>query len=72
VKLRYLLGFCLPIHVARSYVIILLGDTAHDPAHARVAVLLGIDFLRATICGLVIWRLRVRHLARARQQSIQS
>ena len=66
VKLRYLLTICLPIHVARSYVIILLGDTAHDPARARVAVLLGIDLLRAAICALVIWRLRVRQLARQR------
>jgi len=64
VKLRYLLAIGLPIHVARSYVIILLGDTAHDPARARVAILLGIDLLRATICALVIWRLRVRQLAR--------
>lgn len=67
VKLRYLLAICLPIHVARSYVIILLGDTAHDPARARVAVLLGIDFLRAMICGLVIWRLRARQLERQRR-----
>lgn len=64
VKLRHLLTICLPIHVARSYVIILLGDTAHDPARARVAVLIAIDFLRAAICALVIWRLRRRHLAR--------
>jgi uncharacterized membrane protein YdjX (TVP38/TMEM64 family) len=69
VKLRYLFAICLPIHVARSYVIILLGDTAHDPARARVAILLGIDLLRATICGLVIWRLRVRQLARQRDQA---
>lgn len=67
VKLRYLLAFSLPIHVARSYVIILLGDIAHDPARARVAVLLGIDFLRAMICGLIIWRLRARILERQRR-----
>ncbi|MBL9209866.1 MAG: hypothetical protein JNL92_05325 [Opitutaceae bacterium] len=66
VKLRVLLAVGLPIHVARSYVIILLGDTAHDPARARVAILLGIDLLRAMICALVIWRLRVRQRARQR------
>lgn len=67
VKLRHLLVYSLPIHVARSYVIILLGDTAHDPARARVALLLGIDFLRAMICGLIIWRLRARQLERQRR-----
>ena len=62
VKLRYVMLVVLPIYVARSYVTILLGDMGSDPSAEKLFILLGIDGLKAGICALVIWRLRVHHL----------
>lgn len=64
VGLGPLLVVCLPIYVARSFVVLLLGDAADDPG--RVAWLLGLDLARAAGCGLLIWWLRLRYLARKR------
>lgn len=61
VRLRYYLGVCLPIYVARSYVTILLGDMSNDPSRDKIIVLLIVDVLKVLICAVVIWRLRVHH-----------
>ena len=61
VKLRYYIGVCLPIYVARSYVTILLGDMGSDPTRTKIIVLIIVDVLKVAICALVIWRLRVHH-----------
>jgi uncharacterized membrane protein YdjX (TVP38/TMEM64 family) len=61
VRLKYLLVVCLPIYVVRSYVTILLGGMGAEPDTRRIVILLGIDALKAVICALVIWRLRVHH-----------
>ena len=61
VQLRYYLGVCLPIYVARSYVTILLGDMSNDPSSAKIAILIVVDVLKVGICALVIWRLREHH-----------
>ena len=61
VKLRYYVGVCLPIYVARSYVTILMGNMGNDPTKTKIIVLLLIDALKVGICALVIWRLRVHH-----------
>ena len=61
VKLRYYLGVCLPIYVARSYVTILLGDMSSDPSRTKIIVLVVIDVLKIAICAFVIWRLREHH-----------
>ena len=61
VKLRYTMLVVLPIYVARSYVTILLGDMGSDPNTEKLLILLAIDGLKAGICALVIWRLRVHH-----------
>lgn len=64
VGLGSLLAVCLPIYVARSLVVLLVGDAANDPG--RVVWLLGLDLARAAGCGLLIAWLRVRYLARQR------
>jgi uncharacterized membrane protein YdjX (TVP38/TMEM64 family) len=61
IRLRYYLGVCLPIYVARSYVTILLGDMSSDPTRTKIIVLIVVDVLKVLICALVIWRLRVHH-----------
>ena len=61
VRLRYYLGACLPIYVARSYVTILLGDMGSDPHRGKIILLLAIDSLKVAICAFVIWRLRAHH-----------
>jgi uncharacterized membrane protein YdjX (TVP38/TMEM64 family) len=61
VKLRYYFWVCLPIHVARSYVSIMMGDMSSDPSRKAIIVLLIVDVLKVVICALVIWRLRVHH-----------
>jgi uncharacterized membrane protein YdjX (TVP38/TMEM64 family) len=61
IRLKYYLGVCLPIYVARSYVTILLGDMSSDPSRTKIVVLIIVDVLKVLICGLVIWRLRVHH-----------
>lgn len=61
VRLKYYLGVCLPIYVARSYVTILLGDMSSDPHRNKIIVLVIVDVLKVAICALVIWRLRVHH-----------
>jgi uncharacterized membrane protein YdjX (TVP38/TMEM64 family) len=61
VRLKYYLGVCLPVYVARSYVTILLGDMTSDPTRTKIIVLVIVDILKVGICALVIWRLRVHH-----------
>jgi uncharacterized membrane protein YdjX (TVP38/TMEM64 family) len=61
VKLRYYLGVCLPLYVARSYVSILLGNMSSDPTRTKIIVLIVLDVVKVLICALVIWRLRVHH-----------
>jgi uncharacterized membrane protein YdjX (TVP38/TMEM64 family) len=61
IRLRYYVGICLPIYVARSYVTILLGDMSSDPSRTKIMVLIIVDVLKVAICALVIWRLRVHH-----------
>lgn len=61
VRLRYYLGACLPIYLARSYVTILLGDLGSDPHRGKIILLLAIDSLKVAICAYVIWRLREHH-----------
>jgi uncharacterized membrane protein YdjX (TVP38/TMEM64 family) len=61
VRLRYYLGVCLPIYVARSYVTILLGDMTSDPSRTKIILLIIVDILKVAICALVIWRLREHH-----------
>jgi uncharacterized membrane protein YdjX (TVP38/TMEM64 family) len=61
VRLRYYVGVCLPIYVARSYVTILLGDMSSDPSRTKIIILIVVDVLKVAICALVIWRLRVHH-----------
>jgi uncharacterized membrane protein YdjX (TVP38/TMEM64 family) len=61
VRLKYYLGVCLPVYVARSYVTILLGDMSADPTRTKIIVLVVVDVLKVAICALVIWRLRVHH-----------
>jgi uncharacterized membrane protein YdjX (TVP38/TMEM64 family) len=61
VRLKYYLGVCLPVYVARSYVTILLGDMSSDPTRTKIIVLVIVDVLKVAICALVIWRLRVHH-----------
>lgn len=61
VKLRYLMAICLPIHVARSYVTLLLGDLSTDPGKTKGLILLGVNGVMVAICAFVIWRLRLHH-----------
>jgi uncharacterized membrane protein YdjX (TVP38/TMEM64 family) len=61
VRLKYYLGVCLPVYVARSYVTILLGDMTSDPTRTKIIILVIVDILKVGICALVIWRLRVHH-----------
>lgn len=61
VRLGVLLGVCVPIYVARSYVTILLGNLSGDPSKLGLIVLLAVDVLKVGICAYVIWRLREHH-----------
>jgi len=61
VRLRVYLWIAVPIYVARSYVSILLGDLGTAPSRERLFILGGVEVLKAAICALVLWRLRVHH-----------
>ncbi|WP_146180251.1 VTT domain-containing protein [Opitutus sp. ER46] len=52
---------CLPIHVIRSYVSILVGDMGADPDGRRLVMLVAIEGLQIVICGVVLWWLRGHH-----------
>lgn len=60
-RLRVYFWIALPIHVARSYVSILLGDLGTAPSGTRLLILGGVELLKAAICALVLWRLREHH-----------
>lgn len=49
---------CLPAHVARSYIAILIGDLSSDPDGSQLLLLGGIYVVKLTICAYIVWRLR--------------
>jgi uncharacterized membrane protein YdjX (TVP38/TMEM64 family) len=61
VRLRTYFWVMLPIHVARSYVAIMLGDLSADPSRRALVILVAVDALKLVVCAFVIWRLRVHH-----------
>ena len=61
IPLRTYFWICLPIYVARSYLVIFLGDLSSDPSRSRLLILGGIYVLKLAICGYLIARLRKRH-----------
>lgn len=60
-RLRIYFWIALPIHVARSYVSILVGNLGTAPDRSQFLVLLAIEALKVVICAIVIWRLREHH-----------
>lgn len=60
VRLPVYFWVCLPIHVARSYVAILLGDWTSNPGKSRLLILAAIYAVKLAVCAYIVWRLR-RH-----------
>lgn len=61
IPLRKYFWVCLGIYTVRSYVTLALGDLGGDPSRAGIAWLVGILFLKLTICALLIRRIRRKH-----------
>lgn len=61
IPLRIYFWVCLPIYVARSYLVIFLGDYSTDPSVMQLAVLGGFYVVKISVCAYVIWRLRRRY-----------
>jgi uncharacterized membrane protein YdjX (TVP38/TMEM64 family) len=61
IPLRIYFSVCLPVYVARSYLVIFLGDYSTDPNNTRLLVLAAFYVLKLSICAYVIWRLRRRY-----------
>ena len=69
--LRIYFWVCLPIYVARSYLVILVGDLGLD-LNRRSLTILGVAYgVKLAICGWLLWRIRRRikraHAAAARE-----
>lgn len=58
IPLRTYLWICWPIYVARSCVIIFLGDFSGELELRRLLILGGIFLLKVTICALIVRHLR--------------
>lgn len=61
VRLSVYFWICLPIHVARSYVSIMLGDLGNEPDGTRFIIIAGVEVLKVTIVALVLFWLRQHH-----------
>lgn len=60
VPLRVYFWVCLPIYVARSYIVILLGDLGTD-VNRHDMIILGVVYaLKLSICAYLLWRIRRR------------
>ena len=67
IPLRTYFWICWPIYVARSCLVIFLGDFSGDFSPKRIAILGGIFLLKLSICAYVLHRLRSRqHRARSK------
>ncbi len=62
IRLSMYFWVCLPIHVAKSYVSILLGDVGADADVGRLVVIGSIELTKLAIVAGVIWWLRRHHL----------
>ncbi|MEO7598342.1 MAG: VTT domain-containing protein [Opitutus sp.] len=60
VPLRVYFWVCLPIYVIRSYLVILLGDLGTDLNAKTFSILATVYFLKLSICGYLLWRIRRR------------
>ncbi len=61
VPLRVYFWVCLPVYVARSYLVIFLGDLSSDPSR-RWLVILGVVYaIKLAICAYLMVRLRRRY-----------
>jgi uncharacterized membrane protein YdjX (TVP38/TMEM64 family) len=61
VPLRVYFWVCLPIYVARSYIVILLGHAGSDLSTTRVVVFACVYVIKLSVCAYVIARLRRRY-----------
>ena len=69
VPLRVYFWVCLPIYVARSYIVILLGDLGTDMNRHDLMILGAVYVVKLSICGYLLWRIRRRFkLASASKQ----
>ena len=60
VPLRVYFWVCLPIYVARSYIVILLGDLGTDMNRHDLMILGAVYVVKLSICGYLLWRIRRR------------
>lgn len=72
VPLRIYFWICLPIYVARSYVVILLGDLGNEPSMKRMLILGAVYAVKLSICGIVIWHLRKRYYLPAKKKGAET
>ena len=60
ISFRTYFWVCWPVYVARSCIVIFLGDLSGDFSAKRVAILGSIFVLKVSICGYILHRLRKR------------
>lgn len=64
-RLRVITGVCLPIYVARAYLVILLGDLTGDWSLRGFAVIAAVFVVKLAICALLLRWLQKRYGRRA-------
>lgn len=64
IPLATFLAVCVPLYVARAYVVIFLGDLSQAPSSRGFALLGAIYALKLGACGWVLWRMRRHYLRR--------
>ena len=60
IPLRIYFWVCWPVYVARSCIVIFLGDFSADFSTKRIAILATVFVLKVSICAIILQRLRSR------------